>query len=104
MYESSKLDWIGTTDALSNITIPLLEYLVTGHNGVAHKSATVKKEKVATERYKQGNISHIARSDLSSEVLDFLEENTSLDQTLWQWANRDYHWDRNNASFIQAPC
>jgi hypothetical protein len=104
LYENSELDWVGTTETLSNTTIPILEYLITGRHE-PHQSATLmRKEKVATERYEQNNISHIVRSNLSLEAMHLLEENTSFDQAIWQWARRDYHWDSNNASIIQTPC
>ena len=105
MYDNSELDWVGTTETLSNTTIPILEYLITGRHKPDQSAKPVKNEKVATEKYNQTNTSHIVRSDLSSEAMHFLEENTTLDQALWQeWTRRDYQWDSNNASFIQAPC
>ena len=104
LYQNSELDWIGTTETLSNTTIPILEYLITGKHVPYQSAVTVPEEKVASARYKHTNISHIRRSDLSLEAMHFLEENTSLDQPLWQWARRDYHWESNNASIIQTPC
>mmetsp|Transcript_26078 Transcript_26078/g.30287 ORF Transcript_26078/g.30287 Transcript_26078/m.30287 type:complete len:105 (+) Transcript_26078:725-1039(+) len=102
MYENSELDWIGTTNTLSETTIPLLDYLI---NGQTQKNISIQLEKVASEKYnKENDIPHITMNTLSPESIAILKEKTSMDQRLWELASQDYHWESSNASYIHVPC
>jgi len=45
MYENSELDWIGTTNTLSETTIPLLDYLINGQTQKKYIYSTWKGSK-----------------------------------------------------------
>ena len=99
LYEESELDWIGTTETLSSMTIPLLDYLATGNSNFV-SPRPIQNEKVAATTTTTKTTMHI-----SMEVTKhFLEENTKLDHMLWQRARNDFSWNTTIPFIIQTRC
>ena len=102
MYEATTFDWIGVTEQLSNVTIPLIDYMV---KGPVPETKQVKLEKVAEERYStlEGrSIARIRTKTLSPDHQRLLREHTKIDTFLWKRALEEYKWDRSDPTHIRV--
>ena len=73
------LDWVGTTEELSNVTLPLLTKLVLDDASVGLK---VKPFKVFSKNIDK--IKGVKKKDLSREALDRIVEETELDRDIYK--------------------
>lgn len=91
-------DWVGTTENMTNETLPLLHYLLrhkgppvstvknSADDSVSNISAVIRSYYNVAE---QTNIS-FHRDTLSTYTLDYIRNKTCLDRGLWERAQKDY--------------
>lgn len=88
----SVFDWIGTTDLLSEETLPLLTHMLTGN---ATLGTLLPKINAASP-------SKLSRTSLTSETLQYLRNINSLDLRLYEYVQRNFQfesqWDNLPAS------
>ena len=73
------LDWVGTTEDLSNVTLPLLTKLLLDDASVGQK---IKPFKVFSKNVNK--IKGVKRKDLPREALDRILEETELDRDIYE--------------------
>jgi hypothetical protein len=88
----SVFDWIGTTDLLSEETLPLLTHMLTGN---ATLGTLLPKINAASP-------SKLSRTSLTSETLQYLRNINSLDLRLYEYVQKNFQfesqWDNLPAS------
>lgn len=79
------LDWIGTTETLSNETLPLIHLLLSQWTN----TTTLTRE---FQKYNVGKVQHerIRQDSLSDETLQQIRDHTCLDRALWRQVQVDY--------------
>ena len=81
LFES--LDWVGTTDQLSNSTLPLLSSILLNDPEVGYMR---ESDKVFTQDDRYKNYTGLTRDDLSEEALDRVVHETQWDRELYEKA------------------
>lgn len=93
-------DWVGTTEKMSEETLPLLQHLLRfkpAQERFAETNATSFLLPTSTTREKYNaavprNFT-IHRDDITPKIMEGLEDRTCLDRGLWERAGRDYTLD-----------
>jgi hypothetical protein len=86
------MDWVGTTEMMSEETIPLLTFMLS-HNITLAKTALQKNNVMAATK-NETNV--LRRSSLHSSTVDYIRSMSYLDQELYNRAQRDFPlemWD-----------
>lgn len=79
-------DWIGTTETLSNETLPLLHQLLSMWKDDGGTSVNEKE----FASYNVGKSHSIHGENLFDSTLAFIRQHTCLDRALWEHVQRDY--------------
>ena len=81
------MDWVGTTDALSTETFPLLRSLIASNSNADH---------LAPENIKTKNKSppKISQTDLSPKTIELIHNMTRWDRIMYEKAKHDYPYSR----------
>ena len=111
LYENSQLDWIGTTETLSQTTIPLVTYLVADwqHMKRAYNDpSNIDTQNTAQQMRATHNITQFITVEhlnaTTGHWLSWAHEHVALDQALWNWARHEYAWDMHEPDVIRVPC
>jgi len=85
------LDWIGTTETLSNETLPLVHTLLTKWTNAEHDNDTnVTAKSFVSYNVGKPHDQSIQLENLSETTRQYIQQRTCLDKALWQQVQRDY--------------
>lgn len=80
------MDWVGTTEELNSVTIPLLSHMLLGHESKIINTTTGE----ITAHNVQTKPDRFQQSDLSEGAIQFVQNASAGDRLLYEQLSRDY--------------
>lgn len=88
------VDWVGTTENMSNETLPILSYMLTGINKKQKKGQEVidmKVNSIKQTNHAEADYIHVDR--LSNEAIQYIRNITMGDMEWYKKIQHDYNYD-----------